>query len=407
MMSNLALVVSSDWHIGVKTDEIDRTKEIVKVGKQIVKHCIKLIEGGYEVKLILAGDIFNTNTPSEQNISAFLSVLGLIKKAKLKTIVMVGNHDAVSDPNRLSCLDFIKTIKVGYPTVSLIEDIKFMNLGTFDNGPLYATFLPHISKATIQHKINEKKLDEVYSPQEYIDMKCDQILKKVGRGSQHLVFSHLNVSGAHPGSEEELLKKSNVYLPKVFTNTPVGYIQPTIMQGHIHSHQINGNVHIIGSPIYCTFGESGNKYFAEILISNQMGKDNEINYIPTKHRQFAQLELDMLNEEVDFFKIPQVVEFLKTIDEKRSPIVKFNIIINPEHNSYDWKLIKQKLEKKIKCTVKKIEPRIISKRTVRSVDQKITLSPKDAVKVFLKKNMRKDKKLAQLIYSTSLKYLEE
>jgi DNA repair exonuclease SbcCD nuclease subunit len=401
----MRIVFSSDWHIGLRTDDIDRTDEIINIGKDIVKHCVGLQKEGYEVMLVLGGDLFNINTPSEKDIASFISVLAGIKKYEIKTIVIVGNHESVADPDRLSCLNFLKEIKTGYPTITLIDDIKFMDMGVHDTGPLYFTFLPHITRATVHRKFLDKKIEEKVTPQEYIDMKCERIMSKVGRGAQHIVFSHLNVKGCHAGSEDTLLKKSDVYLPNCFTNTPVGFVTPLILQGHIHSHSVDDNLNIVGSPIYCTFGESGNKYFAEIDVSATISEDHKVIFHRTKCKQFEQLELNMIGETRDFFDIPEVTKFCNNLTPEMNPMVKFDITINPESNHYDWSAIAEKmLDFNAHC--RPIVPRVIFKRQVRSVEQKIGLSPKESVKVYLKKNLRKEKERAQRIYSLSQKYLE-
>lgn len=402
------IIFSSDWHIGLKTDEIDRTEEIIKIGKQIISHCVKKKKLGFDVLLILGGDLFNTNTPSENQIASLLVIISLTKKHDIKTIVMDGNHDSVADPDRLSCLNFLKEAKIGFPNVILVQDIKFLSMGETENGPLYFTFLPHISKATVERLVRDEKLEERVSPQEYIDSKSLAILKKVGPAAQHYVFSHLNVMGAHPGSEENLLKRSDVVLPSAFTNTPVGYVIPTIIQAHIHSHQIIDNINIVGSPIYCTFGEKlGPKYFCEIEISNNIGKKDRIEFIPTDCRQFHRLELDMLGETRDFFEIEEVTAFMNQLNPEQQPIVKIEITISPENNTYNWDAIRSRISREFNCDVKPIIPRVIFKRQVRSVEQKITLTAKQATQVYLKKNLRKEKDKAKRIYARALKYLED
>jgi len=400
----MRVVFSSDWHINLKTDNIDRTDEIINIGKKIVGHCYWASKKE-DVILILGGDIFNTNTPSEYHISKFIQVLNLIHKHNIKTYIMVGNHDSISDPERLSCLSFIRKIKVGYPSITLIDDIKFINIGTFDNGPLYFTFLPHISKALIVKKMNDGKIRKEITPQQYIDKRCEKILQNVGVGSQHYVFSHLNVLGAHTGSEENLLKKSDVFLPKCFTSVPIGFIPPKIIQAHLHSHYIEDNLYVVGSPIFCGFGEKGTKYFCDISISNQLGTEDEIGFIATNCIDFKELELNMIGETTDFFDIKEVKEFMNTIIPENNPIVKIDVMINPENNTYNWDDIKKEIEKH-NCHVKPIIPRVVIKKVVRSVDQKMSLPLDDKIKVYLKKNLRTDLSKAKRIYKRTKKYLE-
>jgi DNA repair exonuclease SbcCD nuclease subunit len=400
----MRVVFTSDNHVGLSTEEIDRTDEIINILIDVVKHAYKLSKKERTI-LVIGGDVFNTNTPSEANISAFIRVLNAIKKCNLETYIMVGNHDSISDPNRLSCLNFIKKLKPGYPTVNLIEDIKFMQVDTFDNGPLYFTFLPHVSKALVHHNIELGKVDGDLTTQGYIDYKCERILTKVGDGSQHYVFSHVNVRGSHGGSEQNMLKKSEVYLPSCFTNIQAGYIEPVIVQAHLHGRKKIGNINIVGSPQYCGFGEAEQeKYFLEINIPEGLGVSEEMIYHKTNCVAFKQLEINMMNETRGFEEYEKVDNFIKSIEE--GDIVKFDVTINPEHNHHDWKSIASKIKKKTGSTVKPIIPRVVLKRPVRSNKQKIGLDPKEAVKIFLKRNFKHDKDKARGIYKEAIKYLD-
>lgn len=403
-MKQLKIVFTSDLHIGLKSDDIERTGEIIKILKKIVNNCKKLSEK-YNVIFVIGGDIFNNNTPSEENIAEFIQVMCMIKKYEITTYIIPGNHDDVANPNRTNCLTFIKKSKTAYPTIRLIEDITPISIDVFENGPLHLLFLPHISKALIQGKLNRKLIKKDISTQDYIDSKTKSVMEKIGQCAQVIAFSHLNVIGAHPGSEENLLKKSTVFLPDILINPPVGFTLPTIIQAHIHSHSIMENIYIVGSPMYCSYGEKpGPKYYCEVSISNEMGKKDNIEFKETEYREFKQLELDMIGETRDFFEIDEVKKFLSNLDPLHKPFVKFDIVINPENNNYDWKSIVKKCEE-YEATIKPIIPRVVMKKAVRSAAQKLNLNPIDAVKVRLKKNI-KNKTRMKMLYKLSLKYLE-
>lgn len=409
----LVVVSTSDTHLGLKTDDIDRNDEIVDILLSTVDRAIENKVKGNDVILILGGDIFNSNTPSERDISDLLTVFNKIKEHDIKTYYLLGNHEAYSDPNRLSCLGFVKKAKVGYPSITLIDDIKFLKIADYDSGPLYFTFLPHISRGTLEKvKRDTPEYRECRSPQDYIDAKCKKILKKVGKGSQHYVFSHLNIKGVHPGSEENLLKKSEVFLPNCFSNTPVGYVTPTVIQYHIHTNQEIDNIHVIGSPIFCGFGEQGPKYFCEIKIKDQLGQRDNIELIRTKYRPFHQLELNMIGETRDFFDIPELEEFWKVLsaDLDRKPVAKINVKINAENNNYNWDEIRKKIMRLLDGVyLKPINPeRVSSNRETRSKDQKIALTPSEAIKVYLTRHVSGDdaKEKKKRIYNKSKKYWE-
>ena len=410
MEKELKVIFTSDTHLGLKTDDIDRTEEIISILLDTVKQATKYKEQEYDVILVFGGDMFDNNNPSEKLISEFFKVLNEIKRHDIKTYYVVGNHESIADPDRLSCLSFLKEAKVGYPSITLVDDIKTAHIGQYDIGNVYFTFLPHITKAVLEKNHRNGKALDYDSVKGYIDFKANQISKKLGQGVTHYVFSHLNVIGAHAGSEENLLKKSEVYLPQIFTNPPVGYNKPVIVQAHIHTNQIIGNINIIGSPLYCGFGEKGRKYSADISISKSIGKKDTLNLIETNYRPFMQLEVSFIEETRDFFEVPEVQEFYIDLmnAKEKNPIVKFDITINPENNTYAWEEIRQKIMRLLKGVyVKPILPRVLSKKHVRSAQQKIGLTVKESVQVYIKKNLKKEPEKAKRIYNISKKYFME
>ena len=403
----MRVIWTSDPHLGLKTDDVDRTEEILGVLKRVITRAVKVKQSGERVVLVLGGDIFNSNVANESLINSFIMLLNLLFKYDIETYILVGNHDAISDPKRLSCMSFVHSLGKVYKNIKLVDDIAFIKYDTFDNGPLYFTFLPHISKATIAKNVMGGKLKKEIPTQEYIDSKCERILRKVGTGSQHMVFSHLNIKGAHGGSEENLLKKSEVYLPECFTNVPAGFIDPVILQGHIHSSSIEGNLHVVGSPIFCGFGESEEeKCYLEVKIAETLGKDYILNYISTGCLQFKQLEVDMISDSTPFLKRTDVLRFIKSLDE--NCVAKFDIVISPHENTYDWQAIREKVIKTTNVKhLKPIMPRVVLKRPVRSPDQKLGLDPDKSVRIFLKRNLGKEVDRMKRVYKRSQVYLKD
>jgi DNA repair exonuclease SbcCD nuclease subunit len=369
----LNLIWSSDWHFGLSTSEIDRTEEITKLGLDIAKYSVKLHKKGEEVVVVLGGDLFEKNNPGEELISAFIRVLNLWNRYKIPVYVMVGNHDAISDPNRKSCLTFVCRLQKGGYNINLIDNIKSIKYKLTDLGPLYFSFFPHITKAHLKGRLSK-------TTQQYIDTKAAKIIKRMPQGSQHYVFSHLNVREAMPGYEENLLKKSEVYFPEclIMDKESDGVLVPTVLQGHIHSSQVIDNINIIGSPLFCGFGEKeGEKYFAHVKIPTSLGEKESIDLIPTKCKKFLEIKLDFIDD-------PDLnpKKMLKKVD--KDTIVKFDVIAD-DRTTVDYVKLREAFAKKADY-VKPIVPKIIISKPKRNVKQRLNLAPKEAVKVFLRKN---------------------
>lgn len=230
-MSKFYKVVSTnDLHYGLKTEDIDRKKDITNIFKQVIAYCIK----NKPDLFIIGGDIFNAHNPSEEYVAEFIGVLSLLKKYNINTKIMVGNHESIYDIERTSCLSFVTKAKVGFPNIQLIDDIVVEKKFTEDNGETYFMYLPHITSAIIERNKLANPKFKYSTPQEYIDGKTEKVLKQIGRGAHLIVFSHLNVIDAKKGSEELLLKKSNVYLPKILLEKNPMLPIIKVIQYHIH-----------------------------------------------------------------------------------------------------------------------------------------------------------------------------
>lgn len=391
----------NDVHLGLEIEGIDQTPQFEKILIDFVKYGAKLQKQGFETTLIFGGDMFNDNDPSEKLIGVIIRVMNEIKKNELVAYFNVGNHEACHSPDRLSALSFIKEAsEIAFDKIKLIEDITMLSKGSCIEGKLFFTFLPHISKALIYSKGLEVQ------PQEYIEQKCNKIIEKTeGLQGINLVFSHLNVKGVHSGSEANLLKRSDVFVPNCLTNNVYLGMKPTIIQSHIHARSENGNMFIIGSPVFCSFNETGEKGFAEITVGKQIDQPFKIEYVSTNPPQFLSIEVDLRNQTLDFFKVDKIKD-LMNMDVSKNYVIKIDVTINPESNNYSWDNIQKTIQDKFDGSIiKKIIPRIISDRISRNEKQKVGLKPDDAVKVFITKNWGSDKVKANEIYKYSKKYL--
>ena len=371
------LIHINDLHLGLTTSDIERSEEIVEVSLDAVKYAVKLKKKGQDVIIIVGGDVFEHNSPGDELISCFIRILNPAIKAKIKVFVVVGNHDSISKPKRKSCFSFLKKLKGGYELVKVIDDIKSIRWFQSEIGNVYLTFFPHITKAHLDGT-------KYKSTQDYIDGKAQKIWDKLGQGVDQYVLSHLNVEDLIPGSEENLLKKSEVWFPNSYyeSNLQPGQNVPLVLQSHIHTKQKKENMHVIGSQIFCGFGEKEkNKYFAVIFVPEMFGEKQKIIYKKTNCRPFIEIELDYTSDIKE--KMPKI---------PKNAVVKLNVKVNEEDSEkHDWVKLRKLYAKKC-YYVKPVLPHIIRKHHARNNKQIISLSPLDASKVWMKKHKPKNRK---------------
>lgn len=391
-------VFSSDFHLGLYTDEISRTEEIIRVLIFIAKHAVK-IKADF---VVFGGDIFDNNKPSEFLIAQFIRVLNILRKAGIKVFVMVGNHDAIADSERVSCLSFLKKMRSGYSNVELIDDVKLKMFQDGECGKVYFLFLPHLTKATIPNNYKDV--------QQYVDSKVRGYYKKLSWPDELFVFSHLNVPAAHPGSEESMLKKVDVHVPDILTKQNIlKGVRTTIIQGHIHTRQDIDNIHIIGSPMFANFGEKEKeKFFLQLNIMNQMGEANDpatkkseknvLKYIKSPCRPFVEWDWN-----ADEYTINDDTIKAKARELTKDSVLKVNVVVSDYlAATYDFIAMREKLSKHC-FYVKPIKPKILHNRIKRNKKQSIKLDPKKAVRLWVESNKVKK---SDKILSIADKYIE-
>lgn len=126
----MRILHTADWHIGAKTDDLDRFEEQKQALKQIVNHA-----KNYNVDMVLiAGDIYNNLVPSAEDEELFYkTVVELSRNGDCAVVAIAGNHD---DHKRLSNANIFAD-KFGIYFIGNIDDIK-VNLDRRDTN-IYAT----------------------------------------------------------------------------------------------------------------------------------------------------------------------------------------------------------------------------------------------------------------------------
>lgn len=90
----MKLLHTSDWHLGGKLHDQDRTDE----HERFLAWLKRLMAEEHPDALVIAGDVFDTYTPSNRALELYYSFLGDVFKLSLcRTVVVVGgNHDSPS-----------------------------------------------------------------------------------------------------------------------------------------------------------------------------------------------------------------------------------------------------------------------------------------------------------------------
>lgn len=248
---------TADWHLGVKTNGRDRLAE----QKRVIDEIVSIATYENIDCVILAGDVFNTASPSADAEELFFDAIErLSNKGERFVFVLAGNHD---DPTRLSA---------GLPlaskhNIALVSDLKKLNEKTFNkNSPVSVI---ETGKGHIKIQKNEEIVTIAYLPypsESRITEKIDSDLsyaEKVAGWSKiaasafsedtfNIFVSHLFMVGSKTASGEvkvgDILAVPKHMLPKADYTA----------LGHIHTPQALGdNTYYSGAITELTIGQKG------------------------------------------------------------------------------------------------------------------------------------------------------
>ena len=143
---------TADWHLGVKTNGRDRLAE----QKRVIDELVSIATYENIDCVILAGDIFNTASPSADAEELFFDAIERLSNGGDRFVfVLAGNHD---DPTRISA---------GLPlaskhNIALVSDLKKLDEKAFNKNAIVSVI--ETGKGHIKIKKNEEIVTIAYLP---------------------------------------------------------------------------------------------------------------------------------------------------------------------------------------------------------------------------------------------------
>lgn len=303
---------TSDWHLGVKTNGKDRLDE----QKRVLDEIISIVNYENIDCVIIAGDIFNTASPSADAEELFFEAIQQLSLNGERFIfVLAGNHD---DPTRLIA---------GLPlackhNIALVSDIKKLKMDSFnknaqvqviETGKGYIKIKKNEEIATIAYLPypNEIRITEKVDGETYAEKVAEWA--KIGASafsedSLNVFVSHLFMIGSK--TESGVVKVGDILAVPKNIMPKADYTA----LGHIHIPQNLGDeIYYSGAITKLSVGQDG---LGVNLIESENGK-----IIKTTH-------IDLKNiakyEKVSVKSIEEAEAILSSYDD--SDIVELEII---------------------------------------------------------------------------------
>ncbi len=264
---------TSDWHIGKKLNGRLRLDEQKKTLMQICELCEN--EG---VDLVLvAGDVFDTYTPSAEAEQLFFECMKNLASPSRAVVVISGNHD---DPVRLSASHLIASnsnvyIFGGENTPALGGDaVRATRIGKNfiqiekSTDKAYIGVLPYPS----EQRLGEKKGNLDYN--EMVKEWIDNCFSSNVENAPCMLCSHLFLLGGERGESERDIELGGARI------LPLSVIPESCLYtalGHIHKRQVISNSRNIiysGSIMQYAFDEVGVQKSVTIFDFDAKGVNN-------------------------------------------------------------------------------------------------------------------------------------
>ncbi len=300
---------TSDWHLGKALYRKKRYNEFENFLDWLYD---TILTENIEV-LLVAGDVFDTTTPSNKAQSLYYNFLVRVAASKCRYIIITaGNHDSPSfltAPKEL--LGTLNVFVVG-SVPEKIDDEIFV-LSNEKDEKLIVCAIPYLSDRDIRkseagESIDEKKnklLDGI--KQHYIDI-CEIAEKKqkeLPKNTPIIAMGHLFTAKGKTSDDDgvrEIYVGSLAKINKSSFPTIIDYLA----LGHLHIPQLvdnSDNMRYSGSPIPMGFGES--KQDKKVIKINFNAKSAEVKEISIpsfqKLRQISG-DLDKIISQIEEYK---------------------------------------------------------------------------------------------------------
>ena len=285
----MRILHTSDWHIGKRLGKYDRLEEQAEVLDEIITLC-----ENEKVELVLiAGDIFDTYTPSAEAEELFYKKVKRLAGENRSVLVISGNHD---DGVRLSATAPLASDSGVYIVGNSRAPLPIMSdrkVKPIVSGKGYAIFENDRKERAFVSMLpypNEARFKEEKSELSYLEQMKKWIAEcEEGRevGVPSIFMAHIFVLGGIVSeSEREIdLGGARAFPCEELPNSDY------IALGHLHKRQKMGKAHCYysGSPLQYSFDEGAEKGVKVFDLTNN-GVENLRDLPLTRRKALVRLK---------------------------------------------------------------------------------------------------------------------
>jgi len=285
---------TGDWHLGKNLRALSRRDEC----EEALNEVLEIARRQAVDCLLVAGDVFDTTTPSPEAEALLFDFLRELFGAGIPAVIIGGNHD---HPKRLAAVArVLELLKVHIRAEAVVPESGGLVRVPARDGSEAATIavLPWVHERDV---IRWESLLGRESHQEYADEVAQMAAHLAGacpRDTVNVLLAHLMVDGAQVGGGERELHLGAVYAvkPQALPSS-AGYIA----LGHVHRPQAvaaPSPARYAGSLLQLDFGERGQEK-SVVLIEAHPGRPARVETVPlSAGRRLRDLEGTLAELEV-------------------------------------------------------------------------------------------------------------
>ena len=288
----MRILHTSDWHIGKRLWDRERLDEQALVLDEIVEICER-----EQIELVLiAGDIFDTYTPSAEAEELFYSKIKKVAGQDRAVLIISGNHDdgvRLSATAPLAVESGIYIVGNSRAPLPVSKQLNGRIVRPIESGKGYALFENKRGERAFISTLpypNEARFKEEKSDLPYVE----QMQKWIAEGENYKVegtpsifMAHIFVAGGVSSDSEREISLGGARALPIEALPSSDYIA----LGHLHKKQKMGKGHCYysGSPLQYSFDETSEK---SVKIFNLTGAGVEdLQDVPlTSGRKLVRLE---------------------------------------------------------------------------------------------------------------------
>lgn len=295
----MKILITADWHIGKKLHNEDLSEDI----QLFFEWLLKTIEEASINYLLVAGDVFDHNNPSNEATKIYYSFLQRLSLLKCKAIIIAGNHDSpsfIDVPRELLAAFDIQVFGL-FPGIENVAKILVPLKDVQGNTVAVVAAIPFLQDRFIRQMGEGEGAKEIA---EKIKEGMKLVMAQIGEAVKmqypnvpSIGMAHLHAQGAEMSEAEREIQIGNQ------EGVPANHLEQFdyLALGHIHTGQsvVKGKIQYASSPISLGFSE--NRY----------------------HHKVVQLEIVQNNIQETFITVPKnrsLYQLSGTMDQIESQI---------------------------------------------------------------------------------------